>query len=130
MASTSVKIAPGPREAVTPLFQYELRNCPGMTIVGVRLDYPAGGFTPPHRHGGAQVVAIITDGEVLSGMNDNPPKVYGKGQNFLELPGCHHTVGQNNSQTETAKAIVVYVVETEVIKSGLHNLMVLDDGWE
>ncbi|KFY29864.1 hypothetical protein V494_08423 [Pseudogymnoascus sp. VKM F-4513 (FW-928)] len=130
MASALKKVAPGPREEVTPIFQYELKNCPGMTIVGARVDYPAGGFTPPHRHGGAQVVAMVTEGGILSGMNDNPPELYSEGQSFVEMPGCHHTVGQNNSQTEKAKAIVIYVVQTEVVKSGFHNLMVLDEGWE
>lgn len=101
-----------------------------MSIVGAQLEYPAGGFTPPHTHGGAQVIATITEGEMLSGMNGNPPQVYSKGQSFVEFPGCHHTVGQNNSQTERAKAIVIFVVETEVIKSGYDKLVVLDDGWE
>jgi quercetin dioxygenase-like cupin family protein len=127
---TDITTSPGPREEVTFIFEHEIKKCPGFSVVGIQIDYPPGGFTPPHRHGGAQVMAVITEGEMLSGMNGNPPEVYSKLQSFLELPGCHHTVGQNNSQTERTKAIVVYVVETEVLKSGHENLMLLDEGWE
>lgn len=67
-----------------PLFKYELKNCPGMTVASVQLDFPAGGFTRPHQHSGAQVTATIVKGEMLSGINDNPPEVYGEGRSFVE----------------------------------------------
>jgi hypothetical protein len=77
----------------------------------------------------ATVVAVVTEGTVLSGMNGNPPRVYAVGENFMELPGCHHTVGENNSKEVPAKMVATMVVDTEVIKGGQYqNLVVLDAG--
>ena len=111
------------------LYDHELKNAPGKSVVGVEVQYPPRGFTPPHRHAGATVVATVTDGQVLSGMNGNPPKVYGVGESFIELPGCHHTVGQNDSQDKPATLFAVFIVDTEVLKMGYAALTVLDDGY-
>jgi quercetin dioxygenase-like cupin family protein len=118
-----------PRESVKVLYDYELKNAPGKSIVGLEIAYPPGGFTPPHRHGGATVVAHVLEGQVLSGMNGNPPRVYGVGESFMEMPGCHHTVGENFSQENHAKLVAVFVVDTEVVRAGYENLTVIDEGW-
>lgn len=69
-------------------------------------------------------------GEFTSGMNGNPPKAYKPGETFIELPGCHHTVAENNSQTCSMQAITIAVVDTEVVKTGGYAaLTVLDEGW-
>jgi quercetin dioxygenase-like cupin family protein len=96
----------------------------------LEVSFPPDGWTPPHTHAGATVVAVVTEGEVLSGMNGNPPSVYKVGENFRELPGCHHTVGENNSKEVPAKIVATFVVDTEVVKAGYQNLVVLDPGWE
>lgn len=120
-----------PRETVKLLYDYELRNAPGKSIVALEVSFPPDGWTPPHTHAGATVVAVVTEGTVLSGMNGNPPRVYAVGENFMELPGCHHTVGENNSKEVPAKMVATMVVDTEVIKGGQYqNLVVLDAGWE
>lgn len=111
------------------LYDYELKNAPGKSIVGFEVHFPPGGYTPPHRHAGASVVATVTEGQMLSGMNGNPPKVYEVGESFMELPGCHHTVGENNSQEKPATFVAVLVVDTEVVKKGYDHLVVLDDGY-
>ncbi|KAI1874676.1 hypothetical protein JX265_004884 [Neoarthrinium moseri] len=116
-----------PRENIKILYDYELVNAPGKSIVALELDFPPNGFTPPHRHGGATVVAVVTEGSMLSGMNGNPPKVYKVGESFMELPGCHHTVGENHSKTERLKAIATFIVDTEVVRSGYEGLVVLDE---
>ncbi|KAK4946529.1 hypothetical protein LTR10_014381 [Elasticomyces elasticus] len=116
-----------PRENIKLLYDYELENAPGKSIVGVEVHFSPRGFTPPHRHGGATVVATVTDGQVLSGMNGNPPKVYEVGESFMELPGCHHTVGENASQEKPATFIAVFIVDTEVVRMGYDRLSVLDD---
>ncbi|PTB35866.1 hypothetical protein M441DRAFT_93645 [Trichoderma asperellum CBS 433.97] len=128
MSSTTKKTST--REDIEVLFDHELTNAPGKSIIGLHLDYPPNGFTPPHRHGGATVVAYVMAGELLSGMNDNPPKVYKPGEIFIELPGCHHTVGENNLQTSSTQVIAIMVVDTEVVKTGGYAaLTVLDEGW-
>ncbi|KAL7921452.1 hypothetical protein ACQKWADRAFT_126522 [Trichoderma austrokoningii] len=128
--SSATKKTDRPREDVKVLFDHELSNAPGKSIVGIHLDYPPNGFTPPHRHGGATVIAYVMAGEFTSGMNGNPPKVYKPGESFIELPGCHHTVAENNSQTSSMQAIAIVVVDTEVVKTGGYvALTVLDEGW-
>lgn len=94
------------------------------------MDYPPDGFTPPHLHSGATVVTYITAGELLIGLNGNPPKVYKPGETFIELPGSHHTVEENNLKTSSTQAIAILVVDTEVVKTGGYEaLTVPDKGW-
>ena len=45
------------------------------------------------------------------------------------MPGCHHTVGENNSKEAPAKMSVVFIIDTEIVKAGYHNLVVLDEGY-
>ncbi|OAQ65225.1 RmlC-like jelly roll fold protein [Pochonia chlamydosporia 170] len=106
-----------PRESLEILFDHELTDTPGKSIVGVQIKYLPNGFTPPHRHGRATVIGIIQEGEVLSGMNGNPPKVYNPGESFIELPGCHHTVGENYSMENNARLMAIFVIDTEVLKT-------------
>lgn len=63
-------------------------------------------------------------------MNGNTPKVYHVGESFRELPGCHHTVSDNDSATEDTTFIAVMVFDTEVVKKGYQALVVLDNGYE
>ena len=75
-------------------------------------------------------MAVVLEGEFLSGMNGNPPQVYRPRETFMERPGCHHTVSENNSQTGWVRAIATFVVDTEVLrKGGYEALTVLDEGW-
>lgn len=67
---------------------------------------------------------------MLSGMNGNPPKVYNPGESFMEKPGCHHTVGDNNSKDKPTKFMAIFVIDTEVVKKGgYESLVVLDEGY-
>ncbi|KJZ74727.1 hypothetical protein HIM_05844 [Hirsutella minnesotensis 3608] len=117
-------------QEVQVLFDHELVGAPGKSIIGLKVSLPPNGWTPPHRHGGAQVVAVIQQGEMLSGMNGQPPKVYGPGQSFMELPGCHHTVAKNNSKEEPCILTATLVVDTETVKQGGYQaLTVIDEGW-
>lgn len=74
-------------------------------------------------------MARVTEGAVLSGMNGEPPRVYEVGDSFVEMPGCHHTVGENNSREKPARLVAVFVVDTEVVSKGYENLTVIDEGW-
>ncbi|OAA56265.1 cupin domain protein [Niveomyces insectorum RCEF 264] len=127
MAAQPKETQPRVREDIKLLYDYKLKNAPGKSVVGVEVQFPPGGSTPPHRHGGATVVVTVTDGEVLSGMNGNAPVVYGVGETFMELPGCHHTVAENNSQEKPATFTAVFIVDTAVVELGYDRLTVLDD---
>ncbi|TFB01560.1 hypothetical protein CCMA1212_006607, partial [Trichoderma ghanense] len=107
-----------PREDTKVLCDHDLTNIPGKSIIGAHLDYPLNGFTPPHRHGGTIVVACILLGELLSGINGNSPEIYKPGKTFVELPGCHRTVGETTSRTASRQVIAVLVADTEVVKAG------------
>ncbi|KAK0649969.1 hypothetical protein B0T16DRAFT_457330 [Cercophora newfieldiana] len=121
-----------PREEIKILYDVELTNCPGKSLVALELVYKPDGTTPPHRHAGATAVAYVLDGEFLSGMNGNPAQVYYEGQHFVERPGCHHTVSDNASSSKPMKAIVNLVVDTKVLKTekGYAALTEFDEGYE
>lgn len=121
-----------PREDLKVLYDYELTNCPGKSIVALELVYKPNGTSPPHRHAGATAVAYVLEGEFLSGMNGNPPQVYKAGEHLIERPGCHHTVSDNASDTKPMKAIVILIVDTSVLKTekGYAALMEIDEGYE
>ncbi|EGY16746.1 hypothetical protein VD0002_g5059 [Verticillium dahliae] len=119
-----------PREKGTVLYDHELKNAPGKSIIALEVAFPPGGWTPPHRHAGATVVATVLEGQILSGMNGNPPKVYEVGESFVEHPGCHHTVSDNYSKEKPGRLMAVFLVDTEVVvKGGYGALVELDEGW-
>ena len=67
-------------------YQHKLVDAPEWTIVSAEVSYAPDGSTPPHRHGGANVFAYVLDGEVLSAMNDEEPKVYKPGDSWYVVP--------------------------------------------
>jgi quercetin dioxygenase-like cupin family protein len=100
----------------TIVYQYKLVNCPGKTIVGMLVEYPANGATPPHRHGGASVSAYMLSGSVLNKMNDDPMRVIEQGGSWYEAPGCHHRISANASKTEPASFFVTFVLDSETLE--------------
>lgn len=62
-------------------------------------------------------------------MNGEAPQVYTVGEGFVENPGCHHIVGENNSNSSPAKLFAVFIVDTEVVRRGYDCLTVTDEGW-
>ena len=44
--------------------------------------------------------------------NDGPVTTYKAGQSFSELPGDDHAVSANASETQSAKFLAVFVVDT------------------
>jgi len=53
----------------------------------------------------------VLEGQVRIQVDDEPAKVYGVGQNWTELPGAHHKVSANASDTNPAKILAVFVVD-------------------
>jgi hypothetical protein len=51
-------------------------------------------------------------GAIRSQINDGPVTTYKAGQNFSELPGDRHRVSANASETQPAKLLAVFVVDT------------------
>jgi quercetin dioxygenase-like cupin family protein len=113
---------------LSPVFQYELVNCPGKTLVGLLVKYGPGAATPPHRHGSASVTGYVLSGSLYNKMNDQALEVKHTGSSWYEAPGCHHRVSANFSNSEPATLLAIFVVDTDVIaRGGLAALTVFDE---
>jgi quercetin dioxygenase-like cupin family protein len=98
---------------VTLVYQHELPNVPGKSIKGVLVEYGPGGYSPGHTHPkSAFIYATVLEGEIRSQVNDGPVTVYKAGQSFSEMPGDRHSVSANASETQPAKLLAVFVVDT------------------
>ncbi|KAI9790005.1 MAG: hypothetical protein M1816_005619 [Peltula sp. TS41687] len=116
-----------PAGGIVPTFRYKLADNPALTVVGLRIDYPPDGSTPPHRHGVASVIGFVIEGEVVMAMNDGEPRTYKKGESWYEAPGCYHRISDNNSKTEGASIHATVVIPTDVFdKEGYSYLVQFD----
>src|SRR5437868_10569746 len=109
-------LADAPKEKnakVTLVYQHELPNVPGKSIKGVLVEYGPGGYSPGHTHPkSAFIYATVLAGAIRSQVNDGPVTTYKAGQSFSEFPGDRHSVSENASNTEPARLLAVFVVDT------------------
>jgi quercetin dioxygenase-like cupin family protein len=110
-------LADAPKEKnakVTLVYQHELPNVPGKSIKGALVEYGPGGYSPAHTHSeSAFIYATVLEGAIRSQVNDGPVTTYKAGENFSELSGDRHSVSANASDTEPAKLLAVFVVDTK-----------------
>ena len=112
-ASLVAAAAKSKNAKVTLVYQHELPNCPGKSIKGVLVEYGPGGYSPAHTHAkSAFIYATVLEGAIRSQVNDGPLTTYTAGQNFSELPGDRHGVSANASETEPARLLAVFVVDS------------------
>jgi quercetin dioxygenase-like cupin family protein len=98
---------------VTLVYQHELPNVLGKSIKGVLVEYGPGGYSPGHTHPkSAFIYATVLEGAIRSQVNDGPVTIYEAGQSFSEMPGDRHGVSANASETNPAKLLAVFVVDT------------------
>ncbi len=98
---------------VTLVYQHELPNVPGKSIKGVLVEYGPGGYSAGHTHAkSAFIYATVLKGAIRSQVNDGPVTIDETGESFSELPGDRHGVSANASDTEPAKLLAVFVVDT------------------
>lgn len=110
------------KSKVTVVFDHVLPNVPGKSMKGVLVEYPPGGGSSAHTHpASAFIYATVLEGAIRSQINDGPETVFHAGENFAEMPGDHHGVSANASDTEPAKLLAVFVVDTG------ETTLVLDD---
>ncbi|WP_027133436.1 cupin domain-containing protein [Geminicoccus roseus] len=99
---------------VTLVYEHQLPGMPNKSIKGVLVEYEPGGVNPAHTHArSALIYATVLEGAVLNQLNGGPIRTFTKGQNFTELPGDRHDVSANASETEPAKLLAVFVVDTD-----------------
>jgi quercetin dioxygenase-like cupin family protein len=102
------------KSKVTLVYDHALPNVPGKSIKGVLVEYPPGGSNPAHTHpDSAFIYATVLEGAIRSKINDGPVKVYHAGENWTEVPGDHHAVSANASDTQPARLLAVFVVDTD-----------------
>ena len=103
-AAFGQELPPGP----TTVYRTSL---PGQTINGefelinIILDFGPGAATPPHVHGGPGL-ALVTEGEIVFGMQDRPEWTEKPGGFYPDLPGMVHTAA---NKTGTG-ALMSYIV--------------------
>ncbi|CAI7600672.1 unnamed protein product [Penicillium palitans] len=116
-----------PLPDITMEYQYKISNCPGKTVIGVRIAYPPNGAAAPHRHGTASVAGYVVSGTVHNKMNNDPVKVYTTGGTWYEAPGCHHRISDNASKTEPAVLLATVIVDTDVFeRDGMDAIIQID----
>jgi quercetin dioxygenase-like cupin family protein len=101
-------------DQVSVVFEHGLPNVEGKKLVAVVVKYPPGGKSLPHRHApSAFIYAQVLTGAIRSQVGDEPAKVYHAGQGFYEMPGSHHTISENASETEPASLLAIFVVDSK-----------------
>lgn len=101
-----------PYETTTRIFERELPNVPGKSLVAAEVLYPPGGVTASHTHPkSAFILAYVLSGEIISAVDDQKPRIYRAGESWYEAPGSHHRVSRNASKTEPAKLLAIFVVD-------------------
>lgn len=104
----------GARNAnVRLVYQHPLPSVPGKSIKGVLVEYGPGGYSPAHRHAKSAIIyATVIEGAVRCQLNGGEVRTFGTGENWTELPGDHHGVSANASETQPAKVLAVFVVDS------------------
>ena len=101
------------KSTVTVVFDHPLPNVPGKSMRGVLVEYEPGVSSAAHTHpDSAFIYATVLEGAVRSQVGDGPVTLYRAGEGFPELPGDHHGVSENASETEPARLLAVFVVDT------------------
>ena len=113
LSITAASAAEPPAGKVTVVFDRPIPNIPGKSMKGVLVEYGPGASSPAHTHPKtAFIYATVLEGAVRIRVNDAPEKVYNVGENFVEEPGSLHQVSANASDTQPARLLAVFVLDT------------------
>jgi quercetin dioxygenase-like cupin family protein len=114
MAPAAVSPATTYNDTVKPNFSHPIPNVPGKSLVAVEVFYPPGGASAPHRHSNsAFIYAYVVSGQIASQVEGQPERIYRAGECWYEMPGAHHLISRNVSNTEPAKLLAVVVTDTD-----------------
>jgi quercetin dioxygenase-like cupin family protein len=113
LTAASAQDASGDKRKVTLVYDQVLPNVPGKSIRGVLVEYEPGGFSAAHTHpDSAFIYATVLEGAIRSQVNDGPVITYRAGESWSEHPGDRHRVSANASDTEPARLLAVFVLDT------------------
>lgn len=99
---------------VTQVYEHALPDVPGKSVKGVLVEYGPGGYSPAHFHPKSALIYVtVLEGAVKMQVNQEPVRIYKAGENLTEMPGDHHRVSANASETEPAKLLAVFIVNSD-----------------
>ncbi|CAI8893546.1 Cupin_2 domain-containing protein [Pseudomonas sp. IT-P44] len=103
-----------PAGKVTVVFDRPIPNIPGKSMKGVVVEYGPGAASPAHTHPKtAFIYATVLEGSFRIKIKDKPEKIYNVGENFVEEPGSVHEVSANASDTQPARLLAVFVLDSD-----------------
>lgn len=113
-AQDAVCTPPGDGAArVTTIFDRPLPNVAGKSLRAVLVEYGPCGSSPAQTHApSAFIYVTVIEGSVRSHVAGEEEQVFRAGETFVELPGSHHLVSANASETTPSKHLAVFVVDT------------------
>lgn len=101
-------------EQVKPVFEHILPSAEGKSMIAVVVTYLPGAKSAAHHHAGsAFIYAYVLSGAIRSQVDNQPAKVYKVGESFYELPGSHHEISENASDTDPASLLAIFVVDSK-----------------
>lgn len=111
--SMTVSAADKPAGKVTVVFDRPIPNIPGKSMRGVLVEYGPGAASPSHTHPKtAFIYATVLEGSFRIKIKGEPEKIYNVGENFVEEPGSVHEVSANASDTQPARLLAVFVLDS------------------
>ena len=97
-----------------PVFDQPIPNVPGKSLLAVEVNYAPGQKSSSHRHeASAFIMAYVVSGAIRSQVDDGPVRVDRAGGGWYENPGAHHVLSENASDTEPAKLLAVFVLDSD-----------------
>ena len=101
-------------EQVKLVFEHAIPNTEGKSMIAVVVTYPPGAKSPAHHHArSAFIYAYVLSGAIRSQVDNQPAKVYKVGESFYELPGSHHRISENASDSDPASLLAIFVVDSK-----------------
>jgi quercetin dioxygenase-like cupin family protein len=90
------------------VIKQELPGEPPRDLSLVEVTYPPGTGSSPHLHANG-VMAFVVSGTITSKIGDGPEQTFHAGDAWWEPPGAVHRVSRNESSTEPAKLLAIYI---------------------
>jgi quercetin dioxygenase-like cupin family protein len=98
-------------EQVAVLQEHGLLNAPGKKAILLTVDYAPGQRSLAHSHPGS-VLAYVEEGEVISQLKGEEPRLYKAGDSWYEPAGSVHLQSRNASESKPAK-LVAWILQGE-----------------
>jgi quercetin dioxygenase-like cupin family protein len=108
-----------PRATAHPVSSNALPHVAGKRLTAVVVEFPPGGYSPPHHHGGSVTVFVLS-GAIRSQLQGQTPAIYKTGDSFFEPPGIAHLLAENASATKPARILAVHVADEDAVLTVYH----------